>query len=117
MVSDLSTERIENCSAINGRFEFQSLPLPRLILRKVRRFGRPKTTQYQLLTSSVLNPRSPELWRKTATERKFDYFIGASQSGGLRANAVFIGHFYGLGNQRRMFNADRLAEGVYSIMR
>jgi hypothetical protein len=54
--SQLRTERLENRRAINACVGFQSLPLPRLILRKVRRFGSRKTTQYQSLTSSILRP-------------------------------------------------------------
>jgi hypothetical protein len=51
MVSGLHAERIENRCSINGRFEFSLSRYPRLILRKVRRFGSRKTTQYQELTS------------------------------------------------------------------
>jgi hypothetical protein len=40
-----------------------------------------------LLISSVLNPQSPEVWRKTAGEKEFWVSAGASQSGGLCAKA------------------------------
>jgi hypothetical protein len=56
-------------------------------LAKMRRFGSRKTNRYQSLTSSVLNPRSPEVWRKTAGETELRVSAGASQSGGLRAKA------------------------------
>jgi hypothetical protein len=55
-------------------------------LAKVRRFASRKVIQNQLLTSSVLNPRSRELWRKTVRETEFRVTAGAAQCGGLRAN-------------------------------
>jgi hypothetical protein len=56
-------------------------------LAKVRRFASRKAIQNQPLTSSVLNPRSRELWRKTVREIEFRVTVGATQYGGLRANA------------------------------
>jgi hypothetical protein len=55
-------------------------------LAKVRRFASRKAIQNQLLTSSVLNPRSRELWRKTVRETEFRVTAGAARCGGLRAN-------------------------------
>ena len=46
--------------------------------------------QYHFLTSSVLNPRSPELWRRMAREKELWASAGLSQCGGLRAK----GHVY-----------------------
>src|SRR5262249_53051166 len=42
---------------------------------------------------SVLNPRSPELWRKTAEETKFWVSDGVARCGGLLAQARTNGHF------------------------
>jgi hypothetical protein len=67
-VNRLRTERFENRRAIKARVGFQSFPLPRDISAKVRRFASRKAIHNQSLTSSVLNPRSRELWRQTAGE-------------------------------------------------
>jgi hypothetical protein len=77
----------------------------------VRRFSSRKTTQYQLLTSSVLNPRSREVWRITGRETEFWATAALSQCGGLGTKVRFIGNMCGLANQRRMLGADGLAEG------
>jgi hypothetical protein len=80
-----SIPRIKNRRAINALVGFRLLPVRQEIFRKVRRFASRKMTQYQSVTSSVLNPCSPEVWRKTAGEKKFWVSAGAWQSGGLRA--------------------------------
>ena len=54
---------------------------------KVRRLASGKTIQNQPLTSSVLNPRSRELWRQTAPEREFRASAGVPQCRALRAKA------------------------------
>ena len=56
-------------------------------LCKVRRLPFRKAIQYQQLTNSALNPRSPEVWRQTAGERESRVSTGASQCGGFRAKA------------------------------
>jgi len=81
-------------------------------LSKVRKVTVTKAIQNQPLTSSVLNPRSREVWRKTAEEREFRVSVGASQCGGFHAKPVVIGLLCALGSRRRMLGADRLAEGV-----
>jgi hypothetical protein len=88
-----------------------ALATPRC-LYKVRRLPPRKAIQNQSLTRSVLNPRSPELWRQTAGEREFRVTAGASQCGGFRAKPVVIGDFCPLVRQRRMFDDNALAEGV-----
>ena len=47
-------------------------------------------------TSSVLNPRSREVWRKTAGEKEFQTFAVLSQCGGC-ARSTDLGDFCGLG--------------------
>jgi hypothetical protein len=70
-----------------------------------------KTIHNQPLTSSVLNPRSPEVWRQTAREREFRVTAGLSKCGGFRAKPVVIGLLCGLARQRRKLGVDVLAEG------
>ena len=79
-------------------------------LCKVRRSASQKAIQNQTLTSSVLNPRSREVWRQTAGERQFRVSAGAPQSGGFRAKPVVIGLLCALRSQRRMLVAEGLAE-------
>jgi hypothetical protein len=112
----LNTERIRGRSVIKARVEFRLLPVLQAILRKVRRLGLRRTTQYQQLTSSVLKPGSPEVWRKTAEENEFWVSAGTSRSGGLRTKPMFIGDFCGFASERRMLDADGLAEGVSPSM-
>ena len=105
----LRTRRTKNLCGINARVGFRLLPLLRVISAKVRRFGS-KTTQIQRVTSSVLNPRSREVWRQTAGENEFRVSAGASQCGGLRVKPVVIGLLCALASQRRMLGAEGLAE-------
>ena len=111
MGAGLRTERIENRCSINGRFEFQSLALARLILRKVRRFVSRKTTPYQSLTRSGLNPHSRELWRKRPERRNSGHQQIYRSAEVCARSAVLIGDFCGRASQRRMLDAERLAEG------
>jgi hypothetical protein len=80
-------------------------------LAKVRRFASPKAIQNQSLTSSVLNPHSPEVWRKTAGENEFWASADASQSGGLCAKARVYWDFCALERRQRILDEDALAEG------
>jgi len=70
-----------------------------------------KAIQNQQLTKSVLNPRSPEVWRQMAREREFRVAAGVSKCGGFRAKPVVIGDSCTLASQQRMFCVDVLAEG------
>ena len=72
----LNTERIKNRRAINARVGFQLLPLPRDISAKCGGCRPRKAIQNQSLTRSVLNPRSPEVWRQTGGEREFRVSAG-----------------------------------------
>ena len=63
-----------------------------------------KKTSFQSLTNSVLNPRSPEVWRKTAGENDFWVSAGVSQCRGLRAKASV---YWGL------FRPDEPAENIW----
>src|SRR6202043_1525215 len=76
------------------------------------RFASRKPDQYQSLTISVLNPPSPEVWRKTAGEREFGVSAGASQSGGLCAKARVYWGFCALVRRQRILDPDALAEGA-----
>jgi hypothetical protein len=80
-------------------------------LVKVQRFGSRKLAHYQSLISSVLNPQSPEVWRKTAGEKEFWVSAGASQSGGLRAKARVYWDICPLERRQRILDEDALAEG------
>ena len=46
-----------------------------------------------MLTRTVLNPRSREVWRQTGRERAFRVLTGSPQCGGFRAKPVVIGDF------------------------
>lgn len=74
---------LENDRAINACVGYQSLPLLRDIHCEVVRPTSRKTIQNQSLTTSVLNPRSRELWRPTATENEFRVWAAASPCGGF----------------------------------
>ena len=60
---------------------------------KVRRLASGKTIQNQPLTSSVLNPRSRELWRQTAPEREFGPQPGAAVQSFAREGPCLLGIF------------------------
>ena len=84
---------------------------PRRLKTKLRRLRSSFTRQsgrtlnvQQWLTSSVLNARSPELWRQTAGEREFRVSAGVSQCGALRAKARVYWGF---------LRPDRSAENVW----
>jgi hypothetical protein len=109
--NQLSTERLEKECTINARVGMRLPAVVQAILRKLRRLYSRKTIQYQWLTSSVLNPRSREVWRQTAGETEFRVSPDESQSGGLFAKPVVIGLLCALGSRRRMLNADGLAVG------
>jgi hypothetical protein len=81
------------------------------ILRNVERSVSVKSTQSQWHKKSVLNPHSPEVWRKTAEEREF--WVSSPQQGAevcLRTPAE-LGNFYGLVSKRRILARWELAEG------
>jgi hypothetical protein len=67
----LRTERLKNRCAINARVGVRLLPVLQTIFRKSLEIGLQIPSQYQLLTSSVPNPRSREVWRKTGGEKEF----------------------------------------------
>jgi hypothetical protein len=73
-------------------------------LAKVRRLTLRKAIQNQSLTSSVLNPRSREVWRQISREREFRVLVGASQCGGLRAKPVVIGLLCALASRRECWS-------------
>ena len=54
-----------------------------------------KMIQNQSLTKSVLNSRSPELWRQTGGERESGASAASPQCGGFWAKAVVIGDLSG----------------------
>jgi hypothetical protein len=102
----------KTAALINARVEFRSLPVLQAIFRKVQRSGSRNKTQSQSLTKSVLNPRSPELWRKKAGESEFWVSAGVLQCRGLRAKARVYWGFFHLAGRQRKFCAGQLAEGV-----
>jgi hypothetical protein len=62
-------------------------------LAKVQRLGSRKAIQNQPLSSSVLNPRSREVWRQTHRRERISRLGGTSQCGGLLAEARINGEF------------------------
>ena len=59
--------------AVRRRVGFRSLSVPRANLPKVGRPCAVEMPRYQRLTDSVLNQRSPELWRSEAAENEFRF--------------------------------------------
>ena len=85
------TERVEKPSPDQCPCWFPvASAIPRYFC-KVRRLPSPKAIQNQTLTSSVLIPRSREVWRQTARERELRVPCGAPQSEGFRAEPMVIG--------------------------
>ena len=78
---------------INGAFGCQSLAEIQYETRKVQRSAIEKTTSNQYLMNSVLNSRSPELWRIWRRENGIRGFGPVSQCRGFPANPAVIGDF------------------------
>ena len=79
-------------------------------LFKVRRLASRKINQNQQLTRTVLNPRSPEVWRKRPERTNFWASTGVSQCRGLLAKARVHCGFLALTSRQRIFGAVQLAE-------
>lgn len=75
----------------------------------MRRLASRKTIQNQSLTSSVLNPRSREVWRQTGREREFRTSASVAQSEVFARRPVVIGLLRTLENRRRTLVAVGLA--------
>ena len=82
----------------------------KISLRKMQRLGRRKAIQNQLLTSSVLNPRSREVWRQTGRETEFRV-LASCRSAEVFARSPWLLGFQRAEIPRRKLVAERLAEG------
>lgn len=92
-------------------FGLQSLSLLRRTL-KTTKLAAKKVAVVQPLTNSVLNPRSPELWRMKVEEKTISADPGVAKSGGLPEKPRHQRDVRSVQHNRRSISQTEVAEGV-----